>query len=118
MARRHSRRDLLKAAGLTLGGAAAVNAGVLGAPGLAWADTGSDASAWRRAGRILDRVRPPRFPNRGFPITDFGAVADGTTDCTGALRDAIERCHGSGGGHVVVPAGTFRTGAIHLLSNV
>ncbi|HEX6445947.1 MAG TPA: glycoside hydrolase family 28 protein [Streptosporangiales bacterium] len=118
MARRHSRRDLLKAAGLVLGGAAAVDAGVLGAPGLATAATGPDASAWRRAGRILARVRPPRFPNRSFPITDFGAVADGTTDCTGALRDAIERCHDSGGGHVVVPAGTFLTGAIHLLSNV
>lgn len=51
-------------------------------------------------------------------ITDFGAVPDGTTVATEAIRAAIEACHASGGGHVVVPEGTFLTGAVHLLSNV
>ncbi|MFI1966424.1 glycoside hydrolase family 28 protein [Streptomyces pathocidini] len=60
----------------------------------------------------------PRFPNRWFPITDHGAVADAATDCTGAIRGAIEACHAAGGGHVLVPAGRWATGAIHLLSGV
>ena len=51
-------------------------------------------------------------------ITNYGAVGDGTTDCTAAFSNAIAACNAAGGGRVVVPAGTFLTGAIHLLSNV
>jgi hypothetical protein len=53
-------------------------------------------------------------------VTDsqFGAVADGSTDNTAAFRGAIEACSAAGGGHMVVPAGVYSTGAIHLLSNV
>ena len=79
---------------------------------------GADASVWRQAGRILARVKSPRFPNRTFDITKYGAVNGGTTKCTDAIRKAIKACHAAGGGHVVVPAGTFLTGAIRLLSNV
>jgi polygalacturonase len=76
---------------------------------------GSDAD--RAADRIARSVRRPRFPDRFFPVTSFGAVGDGTTDCTAAFRDAIAACSRRGG-HVIVPAGTFFTGAIHLLSHV
>ncbi|WP_019813200.1 glycoside hydrolase family 28 protein [Saccharomonospora saliphila] len=65
----------------------------------------------------MRRVRPPRFPDRDFDITEFGAVGDGKTDCTSAIRAAIAECHSSGGGRVVVPPGTFATGAVHLLSD-
>ena len=50
-------------------------------------------------------------------MTRFGAAGDGTTDCTAAFAAAIAACHRAGGGHVTVPAGTFLTGAIHLLSH-
>ena len=65
---------------------------------------------------ILVRIKPPQFAERDFPITDFGAVADG--DCTQALAQAIAACHAAGGGRVVVPAGLWLTGAVHLKSNV
>jgi polygalacturonase len=67
---------------------------------------------------ILARIKPPVFPKRDFPITRFGAVADGKTDCTAAFKKAIAACHKAGGGRVVVPSGTFLTGPIHLQSNV
>jgi polygalacturonase len=70
------------------------------------------------ADRIVASVRRPFFPPRNFPVTRFGAVGDGTTRNTAAFAAAIAACHRSGGGHVIVPAGTFLTGAIHLLSNV
>jgi polygalacturonase len=70
------------------------------------------------ADRIVASVRRPWFPPRNFPVTGFGAVGDGTTKNTAAFAAAIAACHRSGGGHVVVPPGTFLTGAIHLLSNV
>lgn len=78
----------------------------------------TDPGAWRRARRILARVKSPEFAHRRFDITTYGARADGTTKCTAAIRAAIEACNIAGGGHVVVPAGTFLTGAIHLLSDV
>jgi polygalacturonase len=58
------------------------------------------------------------FQSHVFAITDFGAVGDAVTDCTKAFADAIIACNESRGGRVIVPAGKFLTGSIHLLSNV
>ena len=74
-------------------------------------------AGWKEADRILERIIPPEFPENYFPVTEYGAVSDGRL-CTDAFRKAIEACHAAGGGIVTVPADTFYTGAIHLLSNV
>src|ERR1044072_4112067 len=66
---------------------------------------------------ISARIKPPKFPQRDFDITKYGA-ATGGADCTEAIRKAIEECNKAGGGRVVVPAGVFQTGAVHLKSNV
>ena len=97
-------------------------------PAAAQRRTGSDqrpratgprrAVGWDMVPSILARIRPPKFPARDFPITDFGARAGGEFDNTEAIRKAVEACNRAGGGRVVVPAGTFLTGAIHLKSNV
>ncbi len=76
------------------------------------------AEGWGQVPEILARIQAPAFPTRDFAITDFGAVAGGTKDCTTALQQAIAACHGAGGGRVVVPKGEFLTGGIRLLSNV
>ena len=67
---------------------------------------------------ILQRIVPPAFPDRSFPITAYGARAGGTNDCTAPIAAAIGACAEAGGGRVVVPAGTFLTGPIHLQSGV
>ncbi len=72
---------------------------------------------WNAVPDILARIKAPRFPERDFAITEYGATADGA-DCSAAIRQAIGACHAAGGGRVVVPAGVFRTGPIHLQSNV
>src|SRR5438105_6430168 len=41
-----------------------------------------------------------------------------TLDDTRAIQDAIDTCHGRGGGRVVVPAGEFLVGALRLRSRV
>lgn len=105
-----ARRSFLAGSGL---GAGLLLAGGVGAPARA-----AEAGPWARADQIVRRIRPPTFPNRDFPITRYGAVGDGRTDCTGAIRAAIRACNEAGGGRVVVPAGTFLTGAVHLRSNV
>jgi polygalacturonase len=115
------RRDFLKH--MLLGGAAALVAPSLSARGDAFArvfaqQRTSAADPWAQVPQILKRINPPRFAKRDFVITKFGAVNGGTTDSTEAIRKAIEACSKAGGGRVVVPAGTFLTGAIHLKSNV
>ena len=73
---------------------------------------------WRQVPGILARIVPPQFPARDFVITNFGAVADGNTDCSMAIKQAIAACVEAGGGRVVIPAGEFLTGAVHLQSGV
>ncbi|WP_433440674.1 glycosyl hydrolase family 28 protein [Nonomuraea sp. CA-141351] len=76
-------------------------------------------SPWDQVPAILARIVPPTFPDRTFPITEYGAKPDNSTDCTAAFRSAIAACNAAGGGTVLVPgAGKFRTGKIHLLSGV
>lgn len=79
----------------------------------------SQANAgWEQADKILSRIKAPTFPDRDFNITDYGAVGDGKINCTEAINKAISAANKAGGGRVVVPAGTFLTGAIYLKSNV
>lgn len=74
---------------------------------------------WVEMPTILQRIVPPTFPTKDFPVTDFGGVGDGQKDCREALAKAIAACNQAGGGRVVVPKGTFYCdGPIHLLSNV
>ncbi|MEV6037428.1 glycosyl hydrolase family 28 protein [Nonomuraea sp. NPDC052116] len=125
-----SRRDLIRAGGVLLVGtgttggpayAESVAPGAAGSATMATATataTPTAASPWDRVPEILARIVPPAFPDRTFTITDYGAKPDNSTDCTAAFRDAVAACNAAGGGRVVVPPGTFRTGKIHLLSNV
>lgn len=67
---------------------------------------------------IIESIIVPEFPDNNFNIADYGAVADGKTDNTQAIKDAIKACVDAGGGKVIIPNGQFLTGPIHLKSNV
>lgn len=58
------------------------------------------------------------FPERDYVITDFGAVADTMYVNTEAIKQAVQACSKAGGGRVVIPAGEWVTGPIHLANNV
>ena len=75
-------------------------------------------SGWADYDRVLARIKAPTFPDRDFLITDFGAKAGAKIKATQAIADAIAAANAAGGGRVVVPAGEWLTGAIHLKSNV
>lgn len=85
---------------------------------LGGAEPAVTADPWLRLPEILARIRSPSFPARDFPLADFGARGDGRADDTAAFRSAIEACHRAGGGRVVVAAGEYLTGPIHLQSGV
>lgn len=62
-------------------------------------------------------ITEPSFPDLSVNVADYGAKPDGS-DATLAFRNAIEACAVAGGGHVIVPAGTYFTGPVHLKSNI
>lgn len=68
--------------------------------------------------RLKKQIKKPKFKNKDYLVTAFGAIGDGTTKNTEAIKKAIETCHEEGGGRVVVPPGVFLTGAVYLKSNV
>jgi polygalacturonase len=77
-----------------------------------------NAKGWDDYPQMLARIKAPTFPERDFPITQFGAIADGKAEATEAIASAIAACTAAGGGRVVVPPGEFLTGPVVLKSNV
>jgi polygalacturonase len=73
---------------------------------------------WPEAQAIVNGIVPTSFPNANFDVTAYGAKGNGSTDNTAAFKAAVTDCSSKGGGHVIVPAGTYVTGAIYLKSNV
>jgi len=62
----------------------------------------------------------PTFPDRTFDVRAYGAaeaMADGGL-ITDAVHRAIEAAHAAGGGRVLIPAGEWRSGPIHLMSHI
>jgi polygalacturonase len=53
-----------------------------------------------------------------FNVRDFGATGDGSTLDSAAIDKAINAAANAGGGTVLVPAGTYLSGSIHLQSNI
>ena len=82
-----------------------------------WASARAADDPWARADAIATAISTPTFPDRDFDITRHGAAPDGA-DSTAAIARAVAACSAAGGGRVVVPAGTFHTGPIHLRSGV
>ena len=67
---------------------------------------------------ISDQVALPEIPGRELNLTNFGAVGDGATDCTGAFARAIAALSANGGGTLVVSPGLWLTGPIQLRSTI
>jgi len=103
-----TRRTLLERAALLLPASRLLRAQPAGQP----------ADPQQQQDAILSRIKAPDFPKRDFDITRYGAKGDGKMNCTSAIHQAISTCTKAGGGRVIVPAGRFVTGAVHLENNV
>ena len=80
----------------------------------------ASADAWETQYKQIEQsIRQPQFANKDFLITKYGANTAATAAVNQkAINKAIAACSKAGGGRVIVPAGTFNTGAITLLSKV
>ena len=77
-----------------------------------WPD-GSAIDAW-----FLDTTRVDVASlGKQYKLTDYGIFADGTLH-TAAIQALIDRIAAEGGGVLVVPAGTFETGALFFKQGV
>jgi polygalacturonase len=56
--------------------------------------------------------------NNIFNVRDYGAVGDGKILDSPAINKTIDAATKAGGGTVLVPAGTYLSGSIHLQSNI
>jgi polygalacturonase len=78
----------------------------------------SEEKAWKQASMIMGHFTEPEFKDQTYSIIDFGALPDSKELSTTAINKAIETCTQQGGGTVLIPDGTFQTGAIQIKSNV
>ena len=81
----------------------------------------AQAKAWdeEEYKRIEQSIKAPTFPEKDFLITKYGAkTTNSAAQNQKAINKAIATCSKKGGGRVIVPSGTFATGAITLLSHV
>src|ERR1700684_1112360 len=53
-----------------------------------------------------------------FNVRDFGAGGEGTNLASPSIDKTIAPAAATGGGTVLVPAGTYLSGSIHLQSNI
>ncbi len=78
----------------------------------------TEKQGWEMEAKIAASIPEPKFPDKTFLITDFGAVEGAVMYSGNCINRAILACNKQGGGTVVVPAGIFFTGPIELKSNV
>jgi polygalacturonase len=62
-------------------------------------------------------TQTPSIPKLTLNVRDFGAAGNGNVKDTGAFQQAIDWCGALGGGEVLLPPGTYLSGAIALRSN-
>ena len=68
---------------------------------------------------IEAKIVAPKFADAEFDITASGVTtASSAKEIQTAINDAITQCSEAGGGKVIIPPGTWNTGAITLKSNV
>ncbi|MCA0163539.1 MULTISPECIES: glycoside hydrolase family 28 protein [Bacillus] len=67
---------------------------------------------------VLKQIKAPKFPDREFNVIHYGADNKGIELSTNAIQSAIDDAHRLKGGRVLIPEGTFLTGALELKSNV
>ncbi len=78
------------------------------------------ASVWETTYKEIEQsIRMPEFADRTYSIEKYGAALDASAaQNQKAINSAIEACSNAGGGSVVIPEGTWNTGAITLKSHV
>ena len=63
----------------------------------------SEKKGWDDLSMLMKKIVPPKFANHDYSILNYGAKADGKTDCLPSIKTAIDACSKGGGGRVIIP---------------
>ncbi|HTR81224.1 MAG TPA: glycoside hydrolase family 28 protein [Bacteroidota bacterium] len=66
----------------------------------------------------MPQLKRPSIPEQQFDIRNFGAKSGGLVKNTEPIRRTIEEAERQGGGTILIPAGAWLTGSIHLENNI
>lgn len=72
-------------------------------------------TTWR-AQAVIDALEAPSILAKQYRLLSTELAAQ--EDCAVLINAQIKLCHDDGGGRVIIPAGIYQTGPIHMLSNV
>ncbi len=77
-------------------------------------------SAWLVLAGWVRAANPamPIIPATIFNVTNYGALGDGLKDNTTNIQNTINAANAAWGGVVEIPAGTFLSGPLTLLSDI
>ncbi|MFA9465615.1 MAG: glycoside hydrolase family 28 protein [Velocimicrobium sp.] len=67
---------------------------------------------------ILRQIEKPHIPNIEYLCSGFGIITDSNEVQTFKLQQAIDTISRDGGGRLILPSGTYLTGALRLKNNV
>jgi polygalacturonase len=76
--------------------------------------------AWLVLTGMVHAANPaiPTIPTAIFNVINYGAIGDGLKDNTTNIQNTINAANAAGGGIVEIPAGTFLSGPVTLLSSI
>jgi len=80
--------------------------------------TAQKANPWKEMKLITKSIKQTSFSSQTYNVVQFGAKANTDLDHTEIFKKAIKECNERGGGVVLIPAGKYKTGPIHLENNV
>ena len=81
----------------------------------------SNAKGWDNVlyKQIESSIVAPTFADKSYRVTKYGASPKASAKTNQqAINKAIAACSKAGGGKVIIPEGTYLTGAIRMQSNV
>ncbi len=76
----------------------------------------SDRDTQWAAQAVVDALESPTIPDAEYRLSLFNLHEH--EDCATLINAQIQACHDQGGGRVTIPAGLYRTSAIHMRSRV
>ncbi|WP_150271412.1 glycoside hydrolase family 28 protein [Paenibacillus tepidiphilus] len=66
----------------------------------------------------MEEIAAPQFPDLILRAEAFRPAGPGRESDSGAIQRAVDACSGQGGGTVIVSAGEWRSGPIHLRNSI
>jgi polygalacturonase len=90
----------------------------LSLPPILWSKQKADLTTYNKSDYYQALVTGTSYAGLFYDVRKFGAVGDGKTLASPGIQEAIDEASIRGGGMVIVPPGSYLSGALFMRSNV